>query len=409
MATTVLMPQMGYDMREGTVVKWLKKEGEEVTRGEILAEIETDKAVVEMEALGSGLVRKIVVPEGMMVPVGEVIAIIGTADEELPALGKVEAAAGPAGEAIKEAPKAEQEKVAPKEERAAAQAGEIKASPIARRLAKEKGVDLTQVKGTGPGGRIVEKDVLAFEEAMKEAAPAALAEAPAVEVAPGRVDLTRMRQTIARRTADSKRETPHFYVTVEVDMTRAMALRKQLNEELKDEVRISVNDLIIKATTKALGKFPNFNASFKGDHLEVYPSVHMGIAIALEQGLMVPAIPNCDKKSLVEIAKASRDLGERAHGGKLRAEEYTGGTFSISNLGMFDVDSFSAIIFPPNAAVLAVGSVKPQPVVRDGEIKVAQVMKATVSVDHRVADGAEAARFLTEVKHYLEQPMLMLV
>ena len=225
-----------------------------------------------------------------------------------------------------------------------------------------------------------------------------------------RIELTRMRRAIAAVTVQSKRETPHFYITAEIDMTQAMALRRQINDALQDGTRVSVNDMIVKAATKTLETFPKFNASFQEDHLQIHPDINIGIAIALDEGLIVPAIMGCQNKSLAEIARASGDLGQRAQGGTLRTEEYTGSTFSISNLGMFGaIDSFAAIIFPPNAAVLAVGTVKEQPVVREGQITVAQIMKGTISVDHRVADGAEGAQFLMELKRHLENPVSLLL
>jgi pyruvate dehydrogenase E2 component (dihydrolipoamide acetyltransferase) len=268
------------------------------------------------------------------------------------------------------------------------------------------------VTGTGPGGRIVEKDVEDFAAARPAAPPRPAVPPPATAPAAAgaqRVELSRMRQAIARVTVDSKREAPHFYVTADVDMTRAMALRREINDSLPAERRVSVNDLIIKACAIALGRQPKFNAFFRGDHLQMNPDINIGIAIALPAGLIVPGINVCQSKTLVEIADAAKDLIARANSGTLRNEEYSGTTFSISNLGPFDVDSFAAIIFPPHAAVLAVGRVKEQPVVREGQLAVAQVMKATLSVDHRVADGAEAAQFLVEVRKLLESPLSMLV
>ena len=472
MATNIVMPAMGYDMREGTVVRWRKREGDEVSRGEVIAEIETDKATVEMEAYSAGVLGKIVVEEGRTVPVGELIAVITEPGEAVPSVVAPAVAVAPASPAA--APAAAPTPVAPVPDAPAAVArlGEVRATPIARRLAREKGIDLALVTGTGPGGRITEGDVLSYEESMKAApvaaaaallpvaptvpadvratpiartlarekaidlaqvtgtgpggritesdvlghearmqeAPAPAAAAPPVAPADGRVELTRMRRAIARVTSQSKRESPHFYVTSEIDMTEAMALRRQINQALEEQgARVSVNDMVIKAAALALGKFPNFNASFHDEYLQLNLDLNIGIAVALEEGLMVPAISGCQSRSLVDIARASSDLVERAQRGALRADEYTGGTFSISNLGMFDVDSFAAIIFHPNAAVLAVGTVKEQPVARDGQVAVAQMMKATVSVDHRVADGAEGARFLMEVKGHLEHPMRLLL
>ena len=448
MATSIVMPQMGYDMKQGTVVRWHKNEGDRVARGEVIADIETDKATVEFEAFTAGVLRKIIAQEGVVIPVGQLIAVITAPDEPLPdglldelapplveptapsppvSVDKAEATSAPAGE-VRASPIArrlarergvdltritgtgpggrivEEDVLAYQETPvvAAAPEGEVRASPIARRLARERGIDLTRITGTGPGGRIVEEDVLAYQET-----PTSQAQEP--EAADQRVDLSRMRQTIARVTSDSKREAPHFYVSADVNMTKAMELRRDVNEAATTEQRVSINDLVIRACAIALGRYPKFNASFRGDYLQMNASINIGIAIALEAGLMVPGIGACESKGLLEIAVASTDLVARANSGTLRNEEYSGTTFSISNLGMFDVDSFAAIIYPPHAAVLAVGAVKEQPVARDGQLVVAQVMKATLSVDHRVADGAEAAQFLMEVKRLLESPVSLVL
>ena len=457
MATSVVMPQLGYDMREGTVVRWIKQEGDEVVANEVIAEIETDKAVVEFKPTTGGVLRRIIAGEGEAVPVGQLIAVIGDADEALP-----DDLAGPST-----APEAEPEAApaappAPAPAAADAPAGEVRASPIARRLARERGVDLARIAGTGPGGRVVEADVLAAADAARAAAEAgrilasplarrlarensldlegvrgsgpggriveadvnaavaarAAAPEPAPTSAPEpgaalegaeRAELSRMRQAIARVTSDSKQQAPHFYVAVDVDMTAAMALRRDINDELPSSSRVSVNDLIVKASALAIGKHPKFNSFFRGDHLQMNPSINVGIAIALESGLIVPGIPECENRTLAQIAAASRDLINRANNGTLQAEEYAGTTYSVSNLGMFDVDSFTAIIFPPHAAILAVGAVKEQPVARDGQLAIAEMMKATLSVDHRVADGAEAAQFLMEIKRLLEKPVSLLL
>ena len=409
MATVVAMPSMGYDMKEGIVVRWRKKEGEQVARGEVIAEIETDKATVEMEAYASGVLGKILAEEGASIPVGDLIAVITAPGEEVPPLESlaIEAPQETSVEAAEPGlPAAQTTVAAPDAQMSAAQTGRVAATPIARRLAMELGVDLALVTGTGPNGRIQEEDVRNFTPTSPAAIPAAVPSQPR----PGeRVELSRMRKAIAGVTVQSMTQAPHFYVTSEIDMTRAMSLRRELNEALGEGVRVSVNDLIVKASTLALANHPKFNSSFEGDSLQVHGDINVGIAVALEQGLIVPAVSQCQDKSLAEIAVASRDLIDRAHGGALRAEEYTGGTFAVSNLGMFDVDSFTAIIFPPNSAVLAVGAVKEQPVVREGEIKAAQIMKATLSTDHRVADGAEAAQFLMEVKRCLENPVSLLL
>ena len=460
MATSIVMPQMGYDMQQGTVVRWRKSEGDEVTRGDVLAEIETDKATVEFEAYVSGVLRRIVVDTGVVVPVGELIAVIGGRDEQLPDHIQGSSNSAPAASA----PTVEAQPAPEPPSPAAAGDGEVRASPIARRLARERGVELSRIAGTGPGGRIVEQDVLDYQEPtavdgatplvavdgsgrVERASPIARRLArergielasvtgtgpegriveqdvlnyqpptPEAEAVPAQVEaegeraeLSRMRQVIARVTSDSKRDAPHFYLTATVDMSRAMDLRREVNDVASSETRISVNDLIVKASAIALRRHAKFNAFFRGEHLQMNSSLNIGIAIALEAGLIVPGIGNCENRSLVEIASASSDLIARAHQGTLRNEEYSGTTFSISNLGMFDVDSFAAIIYPPHAAVLAVGKVSEQPVVRDGQLAVGQTMQATLSVDHRVADGAEAAQFLMEIKGLLESPVSLLL
>ena len=405
MATSIVMPQMGYDMQEGTVVRWYKQEGDAVARGEVIADIETDKATVEFEAYTSGVLRKIVVDTGIAIPVGQLIAVITDPDEPLPDHIETAIPATTGSDIPKSSGNAVVQPAAPP---TVAPAGEVRASPIARRLAKEMGIDLVVVTGSGPGGRIVEQDILSYQEQLP-LVPQTETAAPDPALAFENVDLSRMRQTIAKVTSDSKRDAPHFYVTSDVDMTQAMGLRRDVNDTVSAESRVSVNDMVIKATSIALKRQPKFNAFFRGDHLQMNSSINMGIAIAQEAGLIVPGISACESKSLMEIATASRDLIARANNGTLRNEEYSGTTFSISNLGMFDVDSFVAIIFPPHAAVLAVGKVKEQAVARDGQLVVAQMMKATVSVDHRVADGAEAAQFLVEIKNLLENPVSLLL
>ncbi len=410
MATNVVMPQMGYDMREGTVVRWYKQEGETVDRGEVIADIETDKATVEFEAYTGGVLGRIVAEAGVAVPVGELIAIITEPGEAVP-----EAAAPAASPA---AAPAHAPAPAPADPQPAAAApspnGEVRASPIARRLARERGIDLSLVTGTGPNGRITERDVESFQAPAAAAEPAP-APAPAISAEPvaapadSRIELSRMRQTIARVTSDSKSTAPHFYVTAEIDMEKAMSMRRDVNDAADPENRVSVNDLMVKACALALVNHPKFNSFYRGDHLEVHGAMNIGIAIALESGLILPGVSNCEGKSLLQIAAATKDLIARANSGTLRNEEYSSTTFSISNMGMFDVESFTAIIYPPHAAILAVGSVKQQPVVRGGEIAVGTMMKATLSTDHRVADGAEAAQFLMEIKRVLENPVSLLL
>ena len=416
MISEVTMPSMGADMTEGTIVKWLKAEGDQVGRGDKLAEVETDKTVVEMEAYAEGLLRKIVVSEGSLVQVGAVIAFIGDADDDIPEV----ATAAPAAEAASEAPAATPAPAAPAPEPVqqaapapvavpASQGGRIKASPIARKIAEEKGVDIAAITGTGPGGRITKSDVENFTPS------------PGFAVSGGRspvvldgsdTPLSSMRQAIARVTVRSKTEAPHYYVTHEIDMSAAMTFRRQLNEALAEEGdRVSVNDLILMALTKALIKYPKWNSFFDGDKLIGHPSINLGVAIALDEGLIVPAVIDIQNMSLVGISRAVRDLGKRARGdgGNLTQAELTQGTFGTSNLGMFGTDTFSAIIVPPNAGIVAVGTVKEKPVVRDGKVVVASMMNATISADHRVGDGAEAAVFLGEFQKNLENPARLML
>ncbi len=411
------MPQMGYDMQEGTVVRWLKDEGSPVETGEAIAEIETDKAVVEFESTADGLLRRILVPEGTNVPVGQAIAIVGTEDEDIPEIAAPEPTPAPEPEQPTDGDASIPLPPAPQAEDVPAPVGqEIRASPVARRLADEKGVDLSQVKGTGPGNRITKEDVLSYAADHptpdgESAPPPKAAAAPTPEFAPGeKVPLTRMRQQIARVTSRSKQEIPHYYVSSDVDMTQAMEVRRQVNQSLgEQDARVTVNDMVIKACVGALKTYPKFNASFANDAVQMNETINVGVAIAEEEGLIVPAIMDCGNKSLVEVARASKDLIERAKSGTLRPQEYTGGTFSISNMGMFDVSSFMAIILPPQSAMLAIGTVTKTPVVRNDQVAVADIMTATLSVDHRVSDGAEGARFLVEVKRFLENPASLLL
>lgn len=407
MATDVIMPQMGFDMEEGTVVRWLKGEGEEVNRGEPIVEVETDKATVEVEAFASGILRRIVVAEGTKVPVGQMIGIIASADEELPTV-ETPVPAPPAADkpaTVKASPASEvKAEKSPGEEKPGER---LLISPLARRIAEEKGIDLAQVKGTGPKGRITKEDVLAFT-----AEAPAIASVPSAPSAPGELvvtELSKMGQTIARRMTQSKQEVPHFYITTSIDMTRALGLREEVNNLWEGEVRVSVNDLIVKATALALIKHPSFNSYYDDGKVKRNPLINIGMAIALEDGLIAPAILDCAGKGLKEIAIASRDLVDRARNGVLKPREYTDATIAISNLGMFDIDSFIAIINPLQSASVAVGSVRKQPVVRDGQIAIADIMQATVSADHRVVNGAEAAQFLNEIKGFLQKPASLLV
>ena len=462
MATELTMPQMGYDMQEGTVVRWLKAEGSNVEMGEPVAEIETDKAVVEFESYASGVLQRILVDEGSTVPVGEAIALVGELDAaaavepepEVPEPAVEESAEGqepveaiPLGAAT--TPSTDGVATAPVEEvpaeQPAREGGRVFATPVARQLAYDSGVDLATVNGSGPGGRIVKEDVLRAIEAGTETAPepvpmpepvaaevevqpepaaepepVAEVEAepepePVVEVEPepepDLIPLSRMRQQIARVTIRSKSEKPHFYVNTDVDMTEAMLLRAQINQVMAaDGVRATVNDLIIAASVIALKRFPKFNAYYEEGGIRMNEGINVGIAMAVEEGLIMPAIVGAGEMSLREIAQASKEVAERAQQGTLAPQEYAGGTFAISNMGMMGVTSFVAIIQPPQSAVLAVGAVQKRPVVDDDDqIVVRQMMTATLSADHRIVDGAEGAMFINEIKGLLESPLSIIL
>ncbi|NLF65417.1 MAG: 2-oxo acid dehydrogenase subunit E2 [Chloroflexi bacterium] len=442
MAEYIVMPKLGFDMREAELVSWLKEEGEPVEKGEIIAEIESDKATLELEAQAGGILLKKLEEAGAVVPVGANIAIVGEEGEDISSMvggGEAAAPPAPAEEApgpaaateaaarTPEAPAAPAAAPAPATEAPPAPAaGEavsdefpdgVRATPVARRIAGEHELDLRQVTGTGPGGRIRKADVEAFLErgpAPEPAAPVAEpAAAPAAPVAAGpdttEVKTSRMRKAIARRMTESKTTVPHFYVTTAVDMDAALALRKQINELLPEEQKVTVNDLIVKAAALALRDFPNINASFAGDTLIRHNNINVGTAVAVEGGLMTVVQKNTDTSTLSTIAADNKRMIAGAREGKVGVDDIEGATFTVSNLGGYDVDHFIAIINPPEAAILAVGTAAKVPVVRDGEIVIGTQMKATISADHRVTDGAEAARFMQRFKEILEQPMLLLI
>jgi pyruvate dehydrogenase E2 component (dihydrolipoamide acetyltransferase) len=416
MPTEITMPKMGFDMEAGTLLRWLKTEGDPVKQGEVIAEIETDKATVEIESFATGVVQRVLVKEGEEVPVGTTIALVGEPGEGPPSPPSPVEKEEAAPEAKPTAPAAEAPSVAEKEVEAGAEE-RIKASPVARRLAAEAGIDLASLTGTGPGGRIIKDDVEQFLARRERPAavpiPAPARPAPPVQPVPAageRQALSRMRQTIASRMTQSKTTAPHFYVTTEIDMGEAMAFRQQINATVTEDVeKVSINDLIVRAVALALHKFPRLNASYQGDAIQVYPEINIGVAVALDEGLITPVVHQADQKSLVELARAAKGVIERARSGKLRSDDLTGGTFTVSNLGMFDVDDFIAIINPPEAAIVAAGSVREVPVIENGEVKTAQRMKVTISADHRVTDGAEAARFLQEVKRLLQSPLWLVL
>lgn len=460
MATKVYMEALSPTMEEGRLVTWLKKEGDEVKEGDVLAEVETDKATMELVARGSGVLRKQLIAEGDTANVASLIGVIAAADEDISSIAgdsapaaapataeapaqqaaaggeaaQAPAAAAPAAPAqaapAEAAPAAQAQPAAPAQQAAASGGtgqdnGRVKASPLARRLAQEAGMQIGGVQGTGPGGRIVKRDIeqaVAQGGAQPQAAapqPAAAAAAPAgpapAPVAPStdaryrEHPLTQMRKTIARRLTQSIGPVPHFFLTIEVDMGQAMGLRAKINERFKDQgVKTSPNDMVIKAVAMALRKHPFVNAAWTGDSIHLYEQVHIGVAVAVEEGLITPVIRDADRKGVTEIATEVKELAGRAREKKLKPEEYTGSTFSISNLGMFGIEEFTAVINPPEAAILAVGAVGPKVVVDDeGNMAIRQRMRVTLSCDHRVIDGATGAAFLQTFKQYLEDPMLM--
>jgi pyruvate dehydrogenase E2 component (dihydrolipoamide acetyltransferase) len=494
MATKVYMEALSPTMEEGRLVTWLKNEGDEVKEGDVLAEVETDKATMELVARGSGVLRKRLIAEGDTSNVGTMIAVIAGADEDISALtGTADAVASQAPSVEEKAPEQRLEQVAAggdvgkgaaalaaagqteqdqAERGTPAQAtpagasptptpdagtqpgtregqpsivagqgggagqggagqenGRVKASPLARRLAQEAGMQIGSVQGTGPGGRIVKRDIEqavaqggAQPQAAAPQAPAqpAAAATPAAAAAPTQVPpstdaryrehpLTQMRKTIARRLTQSIGPVPHFFLTIEVDMGEAMALRARINERFKDQgIKTSPNDMVIKAVAMALRKHPFVNAAWTGDAIHLYEQVHIGVAVAVEEGLITPVIRDADRKGVSEIAAEVKELAGRAREKKLKPEEYTGSTFSISNLGMFGIEEFTAVINPPEAAILAVGAVGPKVVVDDeGNMAIRQRMRVTLSCDHRVIDGATGAQFLQTLKQYLEEPMMM--
>jgi len=392
------MPKLGDTMEEGTVARWLKKPGDQVQEGEVIAEIETEKSVMEMYAYESGVLTEIYLPEGKTVPVGTPIAYLRTPDEPVQ---PAQAAVSPQ-QTQPTAPEAVAETTLELPRR---EPGErIKASPLARRVAEAENVDLRLLTGTGPGGRIIEADVrdyLAAKTPVPEHRPA---QPTPAEIKP----LSSLRRTIARRMTQSKQTVPHFYVTVEVDMKEASGLRKELNSLEGDRPKITFTDMMVKAAAVALSRVPQVGQQYTDEGVRTPPGANIGIAVALEDGLIVPVVRNCERKTLLTIARETKELVERARQGKLRPEEYSGGTITISNLGMFDVDSFIAIVNPPEAAILAVGSIADVPAVVDGQITIRPRMKVTISADHRVLDGAIAARYMQEFKRALEQPLCLL-
>jgi len=433
MAEIVTMPKLGFDMAEGTLVRWVINEGENVTKGAVLAEIETDKATVEVESTHEGVLLRHLVQQGTAVPVNDPIAVVGVAGEEVDvdtlvgqksSAGQPEAAPPPAepakpAEAAPQKP-AQEPTAAPQVEEAPVSGEPPIASPLARSMASELGIDMRSVRGTGPGGRITKKDIEAFQQKAPEitrveppsAAPTpALAPTQAFVRETRNVPLPKLRAAIGRRMAESMQQAPHFYVTHEYDVGRLMELRQEINALLDEDDRLSVNDFIVKAVALTLLEFPNLNASLdlKKASVVYHGEINVGVAVAVENGLLTVVNRNTDQKALRQISAELKITVKRAREGKVRPEDIEGSTFTVSNMGMYDVDQFTAIINPPEAAILAVGSAMQTPVVVEGEIKVGLRMKATLSVDHRVSDGTEGARFMQALAKYIEAPMRLLI
>lgn len=418
----VTMPRLSDTMSEGAIGKWLKSPGDQVEQGDIIAEIETDKAIMELEAFDKGTLLKILVPEGQTVPIGTPIALIGEGEVEAEPPAEANGSKATQPPPVAEAPVETQPPAPTPPAQPAAQAaeetgGRLKASPVARRVAEERGIDLRLVQGTGPGGRIIKENVENFKPETAPVAQPASQPGPAASpalVSAEAVPMSRMRRAIARAMTEAQPGTPHIYVTVEIDMAEAMKLRQQINESGAAEVKISVNDLMIKAAAKALLKFPALNSSYAtgSDNQPAileHTQINISVAVALEGGLVAPVVHDADKKALGIIAAEIRDLAGRAREGKLKQQELENATFQVSNLGMYQVVAFTSIIPAPLASSLSVGAVRQTPVIRDGQVQAGEIMTVTLSVDHRVADGAIAAQYLQELRRLLEAPMSLLV
>ena len=427
MPIDVFMTQLSPTMTEGKIARWLKKEGDELTSGEVMAEIETDKATMEMEVVDEGILHKILQTEGAVVPVGMPIAVIAEEGEKVPK-DYVPASSSGTDEVIPEMAEASSEPAAPtlqtaQETSPATQnTSRIKASPLARRLAKQKGINLTAITGSGPNGRITKADI---NKATRRGinlggGAAATATPPPTRPLPQgplpyhedefeRIENSMMRKAIARRLTESKQLVPHFYLNIDVAMDRLMDLRAQLNEAADGAFKLSVNDFIIKAVSKALVDVPSANASWTDSHTLQHKHTHISVAVAIEGGLITPVIRFAEQKGIVDISNEVKELAGRAREGALQPEEYTGGTFSISNLGMYGIKQFAAIVNPPEGAILAVGATEDRAVAENGAMTVKKMMSLTLSCDHRVVDGAIGAEFLAALKTHLETPASVLI
>lgn len=426
MAETVIMPKLGFDMAEGTLVRWVIQEGETVEKGAVLAEIETDKATVEVDSNFSGVIFKHLVQAGDVVPINTPIAIIASPGEE-PDLSKIgqpstndRQQAAETGAALSAGEQSEAQQTAADTESEARLPGGMRASPLARRMAAQMHININQIIGSGLNGRIVAKDI---EEYLSAPARRILSNGPETDrvsqgvqgtgyfkVGETRIEkLSKLRAAIGRRMQEAKQQIPHFYVTHEYDAGPVLTLRKQVNETLTEDQKISVNDFIVKAAALTLREFPNLNASLQGDEIVQHGFIHIGVAVAVQGGLLTVVCRDADHKSLLEIAQDMKQKADRARDFKVKPDDIEGSTFSISNLGMFAVEDFSAIINPPEAAILAVSTARELPVVKNGELTIGWRMKATISVDHRISDGAEAARFMQSFAEYIEQPIRLLL
>jgi pyruvate dehydrogenase E2 component (dihydrolipoamide acetyltransferase) len=433
MAETITLPKLGFDMHEGTFLNWTKNVGDTIQIDDVIAEIESDKATIEVPSTASGVLLQTLVESGQVVAVGAPIAVIGAPGEKPAAVAATVVSAAPAAPAGASSAQAGGNGAAQPASAAIAQigeapSGEIKASPLARKIAFDRGIDLRQVRGTGPGGRITKSDVESFKPGVAPvpvSAPAAPARAPspapaarpqpAAPAAPAGSGVTeqpisKIRQRVGARMTESKQTVPHFYVTVEIDMGAALTLRKQINEGLPDDQKISVNDMVVKAAALALRQFPNLNSHYYGDKLVRYDHINIGIAVPLDNGgLMNVVAKDADITSISRLAQRNKEMIAAARAGRVRPEDVEGSTFTVSNLGPYDVEHFIAIINPPEAGIIAVGTAKEVPVVINGELKVGTRMKCTLSVDHRVSDGVEGAQFMTAFRRLLESPMRLLI
>jgi pyruvate dehydrogenase E2 component (dihydrolipoamide acetyltransferase) len=439
MAEKIEMPKLSDTMEEGVIASWNVKEGDKVESGDVIAEVETDKATMEVEVFDAGTILKIMVQEGDAVPLGGTMAIIGEEGEDISdLLGDEDAGKEKEAEAETESSESESKESAAsengkgkkesfdpilgdldkkkessgKQEKETSSSssdddGRIKASPLARNMAKDKGIDLSDVEGSGPDGRVIKKDIEEYEPSKKE--PSTLSvEVPSFEETESEdIKVSQMRKAIARRLSESKFSNPHFYETVDVDMESAIEARKKLNEV--SEVKISFNDIVVKAASAALRRHPDVNSSWLGDKIRKHGDVNVAVAVAIDEGLMTPVINHSDKKNLRQISVETKELAGKARDRKLQPEEMEGSTFTISNLGMFGIEEFTAIINPPNACILAVGAIRDVPVVKDGEVVPGKRMKMTLSSDHRIVDGAKAAAFLNTLRQMLENPLAMML